>query len=79
LRFAVLALYLDLFGLDEAAHPGEDLDLVLPHQALHTLLQPPDDPVPVFGNLVVVEFEAVGVYPKLFAMIEGIEQFGGVE
>src|SRR3954447_647900 len=79
LCLAVLTLYLDLLGLHEAAYPGKDLDLVLPHQALHALLQRADDPIPVLGELLVVELDAVGAYPKIFAVVESVEQLGGME
>src|SRR5215211_5623041 len=78
LLLAVLGLYLYLLGLDEAANPVVEGDLVLLHQALHAAPELGDDLLAALGRLRIVELYLADLDPVLLAVSGIVQQMGGL-
>src|SRR5215210_3078730 len=76
LLLAVFGLYLYLLGLDEAANPVVDGDLVLLHQALHAAPELGDDLLAALGRLRIIKLHLADLDPVLLAVSGVVQQMG---
>src|SRR5215210_2009328 len=76
LLLAVFGLYLYLLGLDKAANPVVDGDLVLLHQALHAAPELGDDLLAALGRLRIIELHLADLDPVLLAVSGVVQQMG---
>src|SRR5215210_4714254 len=76
LLLAVFGLYLYLLGLDEAANPVVDGDLVLLHQALHAAPELGDDLLAALGRLRIIKLHFADLDPVLLAVSGVVQQMG---